>query len=331
MKNRNLISIGEFGLIDIIKNQFIYSTKNDKDVIVGMGDDSFCFKLGGKNICITKDMLIEDVHFKKEWTSPQEIGVKAIEVSVSDIAAMGGDIKPKYVFIGLGVPPITSEIFVRGFFNGLKRGCNKYGIVVAGGDTVKSDKIIISITVVGIGQNKIIKRSGAKNGDFIGVTNTFGNAGAGIYLLYKYGPKHKYSKDERFLISKQNNPKARLKESWQVSKHATSLTDASDGLYISIDLLTKDSAKGASIYLDKIPVSSNLKKVFKEDKKQLHFALFGAEDYELVFTVPEAKTKLIKKIVPQVSYIGKINSSKIVKYFYNGKEQKIKYSGYKHF
>ncbi|GHT38488.1 thiamine-monophosphate kinase [Endomicrobiia bacterium] len=329
MENKNISSIGEFGLIDIIKNQFS-SSKDNKYIVADIGDDCFCFRSGKDIICVTKDMLIEDVHFKKEWITPQELGEKAIEVNVSDIAAMG-NIEPKYAFIGLGIPPTTSKIFIKNLFKGLKKACHKHKMIIAGGDTVKSDKITISVTVVGIGEDRIIKRSGAETGDLIGVTNTFGDAGAGVFLLYKYGAKYKYTKDERSLILKQNNPKARLDESSKISKHLTSLTDASDGLYISVGLLTKGSNKGADIYMDKIPTSQSLKKIFKEENKQLKFALFGGEDYELVFTVSEQKTELIKKLIPQVSYIGKINSSKEVRYFHNGKEQKIQRWGFKHF
>jgi thiamine-monophosphate kinase len=331
MKNMDISSIGEFGLIDMIKNQFADS-KDNKNIVVGIGDDSFCFKSGKNNICITKDILVEDVHFKKDWATPQEIGRKSIEVNVSDIAAMG-NVKPEYAFIGLGVPSKTSKIFVKNLYKGFKEACDKYEMAIAGGDTVKSDKIIISITIIGIGigGGKVIKRNGAGIGDLIGVTDTFGNAGAGLALLYEYGTKYKYDKYENFLISKQNNPKARLKEAQKISKYLTSLTDVSDGLYISVDLLAKDSGKGAEVYMDKIPVSSTLKKVFREDKKQLDLALFGAEDYELIFTVPPSKAKFLKKIVPHISYIGKIDSSKKVKYFYDGKKQKIKYLGHKHF
>ncbi|MCA6072848.1 MAG: thiamine-phosphate kinase, partial [Endomicrobium sp.] len=183
MKNKNISSISEFGLIGIIKKQFA-TAKNNKNIIVGIGDDSFCFKSGKNNICITKDMLIEDVHFKKDWITPQNLGEKAIEVNVSDIAAMG-NVKPEYALIGLGLPPKTSEIFVKNLSNGFKKACDKYRITVVGGDTAKSDKITISVTVVGLCKEKVIKRNGANEGDIIGVTNTFGDAGAGVTLLYK--------------------------------------------------------------------------------------------------------------------------------------------------
>jgi thiamine-monophosphate kinase len=329
MKNKYISEIGEFEIIDMIKREFANS-KYNKSIIAGIGDDGFCFKSNKSNICITKDMLVENVHFKKEWTTPQELGEKSIEVNVSDIAAMA-TIIPKYVFIGLGLPVKTSETFIRNLYKGFKKSCDKYKIVIAGGDTVKSDKIIISITIVGIGKKKIIKRSGATSGDLIGVTNTFGDAGAGVTLLRRHGSKYSYNKYERFLIAKQNNPKARLKEAWKISKYLNSLTDASDGLYVSINLLTKNSNKGAAIYMDKIPISSNLKRVFKENEKRMGFALFGAEDYELVFTASIPNARILKKIVPKISYIGKVNSSKRVSFFYNGKRQKINYSEYKHF
>ena len=76
--------------------------------------------------------------------------------------------------------------------------------------------------------------------------------------------------------------------------------------------------------MEKIPISQNLKTVFSNDKQILNFALFGAEDYQLVFTVPKSKSKIIKKLVPSITYIGEIISGKNVKYFYNDKEQKIR-------
>jgi thiamine-monophosphate kinase len=90
-------------------------------------------------------------------------------------------------------------------------------------------------------------------------------------------------------------------------------------------------SKGARVDLEKIPVSKQLKKVFTDVKKQTEFALFGAEDYELVFTVPKNAAQKLKKTLAQISYIGEIVNSNEVKYFYNGKEQKTIYAGFKHF
>jgi thiamine-monophosphate kinase len=324
---KTLKNTGEFGLIETIKKDFAAMPEN-KNVIVGIGDDCFCFKTGKKNIVVTKDLLAQDAHFKKEWISPQDLGRKAIEVNISDIAAMGA-VYPKYIFIGLGAPSHTPLDYIKRFYRGVKDACKKYGAPLSGGDTIKSDKIIISVTVIGEneGLGGLVKRNGAKEGDLIGVTNTFGDAGAGVELLYKYASKRRFSKTEKYLISKQNSPKARLKEAFKISKFATSMTDASDGLFISLSLL----AKGANVDLEKIPISKQLKKVFPEAKKQTELALFGGEDYELVFTVPQKFSQKLKKIVPQIAYIGKIVNSDKVKYFQNGKEQKTVCAGYKHF
>jgi thiamine-monophosphate kinase len=333
MKNKTVSSIGEFGIIEIIKHKFSILNHNksiNKSIVAGLGDDCFCFKAGENTVCITKDMLVENVHFKKGWITAKELGQKAIEVNVSDIAAMG-NVTPKYAFIGLGVPSNTSKKFIKDLTDGFDKSCKKHKIVVAGGDTVKSEKITISVTIIGITKDNIIKRIGATPGDLIGITNTFGDAGAGFSLLYRDETKHRYSKEEHSLIYKQNNPTARVNEAHKIAKYLTSLTDSSDGLYISIGLLTKDSGFGANIYVDKVPLSISLKKVFIDKKEQLNFALFGGEDYELVFTVPKSKAKIVQKLVPQVIYIGEINASKKVKYFNNGKEQKIRYLGFKHF
>jgi len=329
MKEKSISSVGEFAFLDIVRKNFAGSKKR-RNIAVGIGDDCFCFKAGKETVCITKDMLIEDVHFKKAWISPVNLGRKAVEINISDIASMGG-VEPKYIFIGLGLPADIRLDYVKELYKGFKKACDKYGVIIAGGDTVKSDKIVISITVVGTGTGRIVKRSGAENGDFIGVTNTFGDSGAGVSFLYKYGMKHKFSKDERQLIFKHNNPEARLKEARKISKYATSMTDASDGIFISVGLLAKESKKGADIFQERIPVSQQLKRAVPDKRKRMDFALCGAEDFELVFTVQQSKAGIVKKLLPQVSYIGQINNSKKVRYFYNGKEQKTVYGGYKHF
>jgi thiamine-monophosphate kinase len=275
-------------------------------------------------------MLIEDVHFKLKWISPFALGQKAVEVNVSDIASMG-DAKPKYVFIGLGCPAETPAGFIKKFYSGVKKACGGYGAVIAGGDTVKSGKLAVSVTVVGECGKYIVKRSGAQNGDFIGVTNTFGDSAAGLALLMKYGAAHNFAKAQKYLVSKHNIPKARLKEANKIAKYITAMTDASDGLYISVDLIAKESKKGANVYMERIPLSNQLKAFERDSLKQAKLALYGGEDFELVFTVHASNAGLVKKLVPSVSYIGMINNSAKVRYFNGKREEQTAYSGYKHF
>ena len=142
---KTIESIGEFGIIEIVKNRI--SNKKSKNILVGNGDDAFCFESKSERIVITKDLLIEDVHFKRAWISPYDLARKAVEINVSDLAAMG-DVEPKFIFVGLGIAPKTPVYFINEFSKGLKSVCEKYRIVVGGGDTVRSEKIFISITAI---------------------------------------------------------------------------------------------------------------------------------------------------------------------------------------
>jgi thiamine-monophosphate kinase len=327
-----LSSVSEYELINIIKKRFTNFT-NVSNIVTNIGDDAFCFNVNKSNICITTDVLVENVHFKLSWISAENLGRKAIEVNISDIIAMG-QVTPKYVFIGLGLPLTISKKFIFNLYEGFKDSCDEHKMLICGGDTVRSEKLLISITIIGVshnGTNKIISRNGANVGDAIGVINTCGDAEAGLNLLYKHGMNYAYNKDEMRLILKHNCPKARIKEAWILANYASSLIDSSDCLYISIKMLIEQYYKGARIYLEKIPISSTLRRLYNVQNTLLHFSLFGGEDYELVFTIPTSKINILKKLLPNISYIGIVTSSARVQYFYNGQEKKIKYSGYTHF
>lgn len=327
-----LSSLGEFGLIEFIKNNNTKS-KRYHNVILDIGDDCFGFSsVKNSKYVVTTDILIEDVHFKTKWATPEQIGKKAVEVNVSDIASMGSA-KPLYLFISIGIPKNTEISYAKRLFKTIKKNCDKYGIHIAGGDTVKSDKITISITLIGICKGKVIPRFGAKNSDIICVSGQFGDSGAGLDILS--AEKKKLKIYEKKLVKKHLEPKARLDIANLMLKNkinVTSMTDSSDGLFKSIELLTTDYNKGAVVYMDKIPVSKELAEYTNKDKnKKYHYALNGAEEFELVFTInPKDKTKL-QKLIPEISYIGYVDKSKKIKYFEKNNETEIKYNGYKHF
>lgn len=327
MKQKTLSTIGEFGIIDIIASRF--KKIAEKNIAASLGDDAFSFIAGKEIISITKDMLIEDIHFKKDWISPFDLGKKSIEVNISDLAAMGGA-QPKYIFIGFGAPSDTEIVWIKEFASGIFAACNKYGAKICGGDTVRADKITISITALGISE-KIITRSGAKDGDLIGITNFCGNSAAGLDLLSKYGAKYHFNRDEKNLIKKHNQPIARLKEGAVISDFANSMTDSSDGLFVSISLLADASKKGAEIFIDKIPISPQLKRTVADKDKMLSYLLFGGEDFELAFTLRERKAEILKKLLPQISFIGRIKSKKGITFKEYGKKIKIDGAAFKHF
>ena len=328
MKTRTIENVGEFGLIEFIKK---HNTKPKKyhNIYIDIGDDCFSFN-SHKNskYIVTTDILIENIHFKRDWATAKQIGQKAIEVNVSDIASMGNT-KPLYAFISMGIPKSTSVKFVKELFNSIKNTCNKYDIHLSGGDTVCAKDITISVTLIGVCYDKPISRTGAKNGDLIFVTGTFGDSCAGLEILSNN--KKNLTVYEKNLIKKHLVSQARLKEANIISQNinVTSMTDSSDGLFKSIELLTEK--KGAVIYMDKIPLSENLIKYSNKNYNKLYnYALFGGEEFELVFTINKKDKNKLEKLLPGATCIGYINNSKVT-YLQNGKTKNVKYNGYKHF
>lgn len=328
MKATTIEKLGEFGLIEFIKK---HNTKPKKhhNIFLDIGDDCFAFyPHKNSKYVVTTDILIENIHFKRQWATPQQIGQKAIEVNVSDIASMGNT-TPLYAFISLGIPKNISIDFVKQLFSSIKRTCTKYNIHLSGGDTVCAKDITISVTLIGICYDSPISRKGAKNGDLIYVTGVFGDSCAGLEILSK--EKKDLKKYEKELIKKHLIPQAKLKEANLISRNikVTSMTDSSDGLFKSIELLTEN--KGAIINIDKIPLSKNLIKYSNKDYNKLYnYALFGGEEFELVFTINKKDKNNLEKLLPNVTCIGYINNSKVT-YLQNDKTKNFKFNGYKHF
>lgn len=330
-QKKSVSNIGEFGLINYIKKNNTVA-KKQHNVCLDIGDDCFAFNsFNNSKYIVTTDILIEGTHFKKEFASAKQIASKAVEVNVSDIASMG-TAKPLYLFVSIGIPKNTQEQYVKDLFKGIKQTCNKYNIHISGGDTVSSQLLTISITLIGITTKKIVTRTGAKAGDLIYVTNSFGDSGAGLQVLLKN--QKKLTKHEKNLIKKHLCPKARLELANKICEkiNVTSMTDSSDGLNKSIELLTTDNKKGAKVFLEQIPLSKDLIQYTNNDfYKKYNFALFGGEEFELVFTVNAKDKNKLEKLSKQVFCVGQVTNTNKVEYFENNKKRSFKNNEYKHF
>ena len=330
-KEKTISNIGEFGLIDYIKKNNTVA-KKQHNVCLDIGDDCFVFNsLKNSNYVVTTDILIEGTHFKKEYTSAKQIANKAVEVNVSDIASMG-TAQPLYLFVSIGIPKNTKEQYIKDLFKGIKQSCNKYNIHISGGDTVSSKLLTISVTLIGITKKEVVTRKDAKTGDLIYVTNSFGDSGAGLNILLS--KKKNLTKYEKNLITKHLVAQARLNLANKICEKIkiTSMTDSSDGLNKSIELLTTGNKKGAKILLEQIPLSKDLIQYTNNDfNKKYNYALFGGEEFELVFTINPKDKKSLEKLSKQITCIGQVTSSKKIEYFDNGKKINFKKNEYKHF
>ncbi|MCX5751172.1 MAG: thiamine-phosphate kinase [Candidatus Saganbacteria bacterium] len=298
-----LSTLGEFGLIKEIGkwSSRVYSDK----VVLGIGDDTAVLKYSkDKYLLASSDSLTQNVHFKKRgWSSPL-LGAKSLAVNISDFAAMGGGI-PLFCLINLGIPKSISVAWIKQFYQGLNALARKYGVNVVGGDTVLSPKgVMISITLLGeIPKRSLVLRSGAKKGDLIAVTGRFGLAASSGYKLL---------------------PPIRLAEGGVLGtkKIASAMIDSSDGLAISVRQICEASGVGARIRLNSVPVAKGA---------SLEQALYGGEDYELVFTLSPRKLKQAQKHL-RFTVIGSIvEEKKRVKLVAKDGREVMPKKGFEHF
>lgn len=311
--------IGEFGLIKRISRKI-----KDKNVRTQIGDDTAVIKIGGKFVLFTTDTLVEDDHFSLKWSSPFQIGRKAMEINVSDIAAMGGE--PKYALLSLCLKRDERVEWVDGLYRGVYSVARRYGFEIVGGNVTHGKQTVIDVSMLGEAKKPVL-RSRAKVNDLICVTGDLGKSQAGLELLKKFGKKAK-----RFVISKSHlEPRARLKESRIISKFANSMIDVSDGLASEVKHICELSKKGAVIYREKIPISKQTKLAADLMKKDtLDFALHGGEDFELVFTVSKKNLESLKNEL-KFSVVGKILPKKEGIYLLDKGRKKKLGRGYDHF
>ena len=154
-------------------------TPNLPELLIPNGDDGAVFKVKDSQIVVSTDISVEDVHFRSNWSSAEEIGTKITAANLADICAMGG--WPKYLLVSVAFP---SHFLVRleDLAKGIYSECKKVGAKVIGGDLSSSEKLIISITAIGE-TNAAVSRSGAKANDYVLISNLTGWSAAGLLAL----------------------------------------------------------------------------------------------------------------------------------------------------
>ncbi|MFH1544946.1 MAG: thiamine-phosphate kinase [archaeon] len=305
---------GEMNLIERIKG-----IAKRKEVLLGQGDDAAIINAGKKEVLLTIDSLVEGSHFSS-WFSAKQIGMKAMEVNASDIAAMGG--KPLYALASVTLTKNSSVEFVEELYKGIKAVGRKYWIDVIGGDFVKGNERSITIAMIGERRKGLrCRRSDARIGDYIMVSGSLGASTAGLNLFLKK------IKGFNSVKKKHLEPKAQLKKALKIAPFANAMEDVSDGLASEVKNICSLSKCGAVIFAEKIPVSKKTRKAAKKMRMNaLDFALFGGEDFELVFTVNKKNLSKVKGII-----VGKIIREKKIYLEEKGKKELLRRRGYDHF
>ncbi len=311
----------EFDLIQNLKEK--YSLKR-------VGDDCAVLpKNDAKDLLITADLLVEDIDFRLEWTTPEYLGHKALAVSLSDVAAMGGT--AEWSMLSLAIPEqIWATDFVDRFYSGWFELANKYSIELIGGDISRSPEKLVIDSIVGgeVPKGKAILRSTAKLGDHIFVSGSLGGAAGGLRRL-----ENSLAGDIDFskcvLRQLKPTPQLVLANQLQELRNLTSMIDISDGLSSDLWHICHESSVGAVVYADLIPVESDLAGEFGPETA-FEMALNGGEDYELLFTSAE-KNILVPENC-QITRIGEITSNTgIIELIRDGKSEILEPKGYRHF
>jgi thiamine-monophosphate kinase len=306
-----IASLGEFGLIEHLTRNI---ELQNAGTIVGVGDDAAVIDHFGKQTVITTDLLLEGVHFDLMYTPLRHLGYKAVVVNLSDIYAMNAT--PTHITLSIGFSNRFSVEALDEFYEGVYAACETYGVDLVGGDTASSLKgFVISVTALGeVAPGKFVKRSTARKGDLLCCTGDLGAAYIGLLLLerekkiFLESPQVKADLEgEKYVIGRLLKPEARKDQIEFFEKSGilpTSMMDISDGLSSEILHICRQSELGCVLYEDKIPIAEDTRNAaFKFELDPTACALSGGEDYELLFTVPQADhDKLV--LNEQVSVIG---------------------------
>lgn len=302
MAGHNKTRLGEFGLIRWIQQQ----AGSGSHLSLGIGDDcSIQPQQEGQDLLTSTDLLIEGIHFKREWTSMFDLGRKSAAVNISDIAAMGG--RPQSLFLGIGRPKEISDAEIEAFISGFLTEVKIYDAVLSGGDTCASPgPLLISVTVQGtVATGEAICRRGASYGDAVYVSGSLGNSALALDLLQRG------QKPDRYLAERFHTPSPRVSLGQKLSRRqwATAMLDISDGLLADLGHLLEASGVGVELELSKIPLSNSFQNALSTDPGLIDLALVGGEDYELVFTSPLKDLAVQLDLNDAVTQIGVISQN----------------------
>lgn len=272
-----------------------------------IGDDAACIRMGDRFLVMSTDTIHGPTHIPPEMT-PRQIGKFIVTVNLSDLAAMGA--KPLAFLLSYGGPDIEFTRF-KNIIKSAQKQCRRFKIDLVGGDTKEMKELTLTGCAVGTAKRPVL-RSGARPGDIIAVTGELGAAGACFELL------RKGIKPSSPLLKASLEPEPKIKEGILLGRHATSMTDISDSLAISLYSIAEQSGVGMKIDIDKIPTSS------------IEHALYSGGDYQLLFTLPEKNFTRLREVTNSTR-IGTVTRAGGISATRKGSEFRIKKKGYEHF
>lgn len=273
-----LQDVGEFGVVAAVTARFAQGAS----VLVGPGDDAAVIDVPGGEVVCSLDMLVQNRHFRLDWSSPTDIGHKAAAANASDINAMGG--RATALLVGLGCPADLDATWVLEFADGIAAEAEGFGASIVGGDVTQADAITISVTALGACEHGVVRRSGARPGDRVALAGRQGWADAGFAVLGRG------FRSPRVVVDAHRRPTPPYDAGPQAAAlGATAMIDISDGLLQDVGHLASASQVAIDLRSNQFEVAEPLQAVGAAlSVDPLKFVLTGGDDYSLVATFPPA-------------------------------------------
>jgi thiamine-monophosphate kinase len=270
--------LGEFGLIKRVTT----GLAPVESTLLGPGDDAAVVAAPDGRVVASTDLLVENRHFRRDWSTGNDVGHKAAARNFADIAAMGA--VPTALLIGFATPGDLELTWVDGLMSGLREECGEVGAAVVGGDVTEADLIMLGVTVLGDLQGRsAVTLDGARPGDVVAVTGRLGWAAAGFAVLGRgfRSPVQVVNAHRRPEPPYAEGPRA-------ADLGATAMTDVSDGLVADLGHIARASGVRVDLRAELIDIPAKLAEVGAAlNVDPLVWVLTGGDDYALVATFPK--------------------------------------------
>jgi thiamine-monophosphate kinase len=277
----------------------------------GLGDDCAFLEVGGETLAISLDLSVEDVHFRRAWLSPREIGFRAAAAALSDLAAVGAE--PSALLLAVGAPEQEPKATLRDIADGVGEAVQHAGAVIVGGDLARAPVLVVDCCVVGRCARPV-RRSGARPGDVLVVTGALGGPGAAL-AAWQAGREPAPDARHRFARPEPRYAGAR----YLAGLGARAMIDLSDGLGGDLRHLLAASEVGARLDVERIPVHAAAhREASLAGEPPWSFAVRSGEEYELLAALPAGVTDAVLRAAPvPVAIVGVVEAERGVRAFFH--------------
>jgi len=283
-----------------------------RSVARGLGDDCAFLEAGDAQLAVSIDLSIEDVHFRRAWLSPHEIGFRAAAGALSDLAAVAAE--PLAVLLSLGAPEQEPESTLHAVADGVGEAVRHAGAAIVGGDLSRAPVLVVDCCVIGR-TSAPVRRGGARPGNVLVVTGSLGGPRAAL-AAWQAGREPSPDARHRFAHPEARHGAAK----YLASLGARAMIDLSDGLGGDLLHLLAASGVGARLDADKVPIHPAAQREARlAGEPAWAFAVRGGEDYELLAALPAGVTEEVLRAAPvPVAVIGAVEEGRGVRAFFHG-------------